>query len=182
MNWRYLYDVWIIESSLIHSLSISLRCKLFTSTTNCPNNEIAKIHWRNYKIFSRTDWPIQENKELFGDSDSRLFKWRATPFLKITSTELTNIIVSNNGPFSTKLKTKYTLVKGIQVYSNEGPPLFPKGDLNEINVIHWRNFTIFFSQTDCANFKKNLAQSSFGDWNSKSSKRIQNVQKGDFHL
>ena len=32
------------------------------------------------------------------------------------------------GPISTKLDTKHLWVKGIQVYSNEGPCSFPRGD------------------------------------------------------
>ena len=38
-------------------------------------------------------------------------------------------------------------VKGIQVYSNEGPCPFPRGDNYEIAKIHWQNLKIFFSRT-----------------------------------
>ena len=40
------------------------------------------------------------------------------------------------GPISTILSTKHSSVKGIQVCSNEGPRLFPRGDTNGIAKIH----------------------------------------------
>ena len=40
------------------------------------------------------------------------------------------------GPISTKLGTKHPWVKGIQIYSNEGPRSFPMGDNYEIAKIH----------------------------------------------
>ena len=42
----------------------------------------------------------------------------------------------NPGPISTKLLTKYHLVKGIQVCSNERPHPFPRRDNFEIVKIH----------------------------------------------
>ena len=38
-------------------------------------------------------------------------------------------------------------MKGIQVYSNEGPRPFPRADNYEIAKIHWQNLKIFFSKT-----------------------------------
>ena len=50
------------------------------------NYELAKIHWRNFKIFiSRTTGPIStklRKKASLGDGNLRLFKWRATLFSK----------------------------------------------------------------------------------------------------
>ena len=51
------------------------------------------------------------------------------------------------GPISTKLGTKHSWVKGIQVCPNEGPRPFPRGDNYEIVKIHWQNLKIFFSRT-----------------------------------
>ena len=51
------------------------------------------------------------------------------------------------GPISTTLGQKEPLVKGIQVYSNEGSHPFPRGDKYEIVKIHWLNLKIFFSRT-----------------------------------
>ena len=53
-------------------------------------------------------------------------------------------------PISTKLGTNHSCVKGIQVYSNEGPRSFPRADYNEIAKIHrrivfnnhWANFQV----------------------------------------
>ena len=42
-------------------------------------------------------------------------------------------------PISTKLGTKHPWMKGIQVYSNEGPRPFPRADNYEIVKIHWQN-------------------------------------------
>ena len=46
------------------------------------------------------------------------------------------------GQFSTKLSTRHSLMVGIQIYSNEGPCPFPRGDNYEIVKIHWQNFKI----------------------------------------
>ena len=54
---------------------------------------------------------------------------------------------STDGLISTKHGIKYSLVKGINVCSNEGPHLFSRGDNNEIAKIHGRNFKIFFSRS-----------------------------------
>ena len=40
------------------------------------------------------------------------------------------------GPILTKLGTKYPWVKKFQIYSHEGPRLFPRGDMYEIAKIH----------------------------------------------
>ena len=40
------------------------------------------------------------------------------------------------GPILTKLDTKHPYIKGIQVCSNEGPHLFPRGDDSKIAKIH----------------------------------------------
>ena len=44
--------------------------------------------------------------------------------------------LSSPEPISTKPGTKYPLVKGIQVCSNEGPCPFQRGDNYEITKIH----------------------------------------------
>ena len=51
------------------------------------------------------------------------------------------------GPISTKLGTKNTWVKGIQICSIDIPCQFPRGDNNEIAKIHQRLLKIFFSRT-----------------------------------
>ena len=49
-------------------------------------------------------------------------------------------------PVSTKLGIKQPWMKGIQVYSNEGPSLSPR-DNCEIKEMHWWHLKIFFSRT-----------------------------------
>ena len=46
------------------------------------------------------------------------------------------------GPISTKLGSKRSWVKGIQVYLNEGLCPVPIGNNNKIAKRHWRNFKI----------------------------------------
>ena len=83
------------------------------------------------------------------------FKWRAPSFKRGDNYEIVKIHWRNlkiffyrtTGPISTKLNTKHPWVKGIQVCSNEGPHLFPRGHNYEIVKIHWRNLKIFFSRT-----------------------------------
>ena len=47
------------------------------------------------------------------------------------------------GLISTKLGTKHPWIKGIKIYSNEGPHPFPREDNYEIVKIHWWNLKIF---------------------------------------
>ena len=42
---------------------------------------------------------------------------------------------------------KTSLGKGKQVYSNEGPCPFPRGDKYKIAKLHWKNFKVFSSRT-----------------------------------
>ena len=51
-------------------------------------------------------------------------------------------------PISTKLSTKHSWLKEIQVCSNERPGIFPRGHNNEIAEIHWQNLRIFFFRTN----------------------------------
>ena len=51
--------------------------------------------------------------------------------------------------------------RGIQVWTNEGPHPFPRGDNYQIVIIHWQNLKIFISRTTWP-FQPNLAQSIFG--------------------
>ena len=51
------------------------------------------------------------------------------------------------GPILTKLGTMHLWVKGIQIYINEGPSPFPRGDYYEIAKIHWRNSKFFSSRS-----------------------------------
>ena len=99
-----------------------------------PNLVQSFLGWREFKFCS------QEGPWFFprGDNNKRVKTyWQ---ILKIFFSRTTL-------PISTKLGTKYSWVKGIQVYSNEGPRPFPRGDNYEIVKIHWRNLKIFFSRT-----------------------------------
>ena len=52
-----------------------------------------------------------------------------------------------NRPMSNKLGVKLPWVKGIQICSDKGPCLFPRGNNSEMAKIHWQNLIIFFSRT-----------------------------------
>ena len=47
-----------------------------------------------------------------------------------------HLLLQNHWPISTKLGAKHPWVKGIEVYSNEGPRPFPRGDNYKIAKIH----------------------------------------------
>ena len=101
-----------------------------------------------------------------GKKNSSLFKWKATPFskdnYKIAKIHWQNlqIFYRTIGPISTKLGTKHPYVKQIQVFWNEGPSPFPKGDNDKIAKIHWWNLTSF--PEPLYQFQTNLAQSILG--------------------
>ena len=63
-------------------------------------------------------------------------------------------------PISTKHGTKHPWVKGIQVWLNEGPHFFSRGDNYDIAKIHWRNFKIFLQ---CAIFNQIWHKAFIGD-------------------
>ena len=52
-----------------------------------------------------------------------------------------------SGLISTKLGPKLSWAKRIQIYSNEGPRPFSRGDNREKAKTHWRTFKIFFLRT-----------------------------------
>ena len=105
---------------------------------------MVKIHWRNLKIFfSRTTWPfstklvtmhpwvkgIQVCLNKGPCSFSRADNYKMVKIHR----QISKIFFSRSTePFSTKLGTKHPWVKVIQVYSNEGPRLFPRADNYEI--------------------------------------------------
>ena len=64
-------------------------------------------------------------------------------------------------PISTKLGTKHPWVKGIQVCTNKGPHLFPRGDNYEISKIHCRLLKSY-SPEPLGQFQPNFAQSILG--------------------
>ena len=127
------------------------------------NYEIAKIQWRILQIFfSRTTGPISTK---LGTNHPLVSGIPEFPFVQMKGPALLprgdnyeivkiqwrmwKILLSRtSGPISTKLGTKYLWVKGIQVYSNKGSRLFPRGDNYDIAKILWRNFKIFFSRTN----------------------------------
>ena len=131
---------------------------------------MAKIHWRNLKIFfSRTTGPISTklgtkhpwvkgiqvcsnegplpfprgdtcNYEEVNGSAMLFIKGDIHKIAKIHWRNLKIFSSRTTGPISTKLGTKHPWVKGIQNYLNEGPRPFPRGNNYEIAKIHWQNF------------------------------------------
>ena len=90
-----------------------------------------------------------------------------------------HLLRRTTGPISTKLGTKYPLVKGNQVCSNEWPGLFPRGDnykirkkngwisstrgdSSEIVNFYWKYLKIFFSRTAWLIFNQIWHRSSLG--------------------
>ena len=67
----------------------------------------------------------------------------------------------NTEPIWTKLGTKHPWMKGIQVCSNEGPRLFPRGDNYEIVKIHWRNWKNLLLQNHWANLNQTWHKASW---------------------
>ena len=50
-----------------------------------------------------------------------------------------NLFSRKTWPISTKFSTKHPLEKGMQICSNEGPGLFPRGKKNKRVIIYWQN-------------------------------------------
>ena len=69
-------------------------------------------------------------------------------------------------PFSTKLVTKHSWVKGIQVCSNEWPRPFPRSDNCEKAKIHWQTFKNLLLQNHWANFNQTLHKASLDEGDS----------------
>ena len=112
--------------------------------------EIVKIHWRNYKIFSRTTEPIStklgtkhpwvKGIQVYSNGGPRPFPRRDNyEKVKIHRRNFKIFFSRTTGPISTKFGTELPWVKGIQVCSNEVPRPFQGGDNYEIAKLHWRN-------------------------------------------
>ena len=116
---------------------------------NCPLSVVVVVvNFSHFHLLLKNHW-AKFNQTLHKSSlDKRnwsLFKWRALSFSKgrllrnceNTLTNLKSILLKDHWAIiSTKVDTKHTLVKEIQVCSYEGPRPFPRGDNNEIAKIH----------------------------------------------
>ena len=60
--------------------------------------------------------------------------------------DILKVFSKTTGPISTKLETKHPRVKGIQIFQNEGPHLFPRGDNCEMVKIQYPRLKIFLSR------------------------------------
>ena len=95
-----------------------------------------------------------QHKASLDEGDSSKFKWKATFFVEILTKKLIcmhwrilKIFSRTNMPISSKLATKHSLIKGIQVFTNGGHALFQ----DEIKKI---TMTIFFLPNHGANFNQ----------------------------
>ena len=68
------------------------------------------------------------------------------PFVRQSICQLFIFSSSSQEPHG-QFQPKHPLVKGNQIYSNEGPCIFPRGDNYETAIIHRRNLKIFFTRT-----------------------------------
>ena len=66
------------------------------------------------------------------------------------------------GPVSTKLNAKHTWTRENQVWWNEEPDSFPRGDNRDIVNTCWRRLTIYFSEAKNSQYKQNLVQNILG--------------------
>ena len=66
---------------------------------------------------------------------------------------------------STKLGTKRFWVKCIQIWSNEEPGPFPRGDNYELAKMHWQNIKIFSLQNHSVNINQTCHKASCGKGN-----------------
>ena len=111
---------------------------------------------KNHRTYFNQSW----HKASLGDGDSIFFSNEGTcRFLRGDNNEIDRENILTNfkilfsriaGPISTKLGRKHSWVKGIQLYFNEGPLPFSRGDNKEIVKIHWRtlkNHRVNFNQT-----------------------------------
>ena len=124
--------------------------QIYSTEGLCPclredNDKIAKICWRNLKIFRATEpistklgtkysW-VKGTQVYSNEGPHPLFKGR---LLRNSENTLTNLKIFSRTtcPISAKLDTKHPWVKGSQVCSNEGPCPFPRRANNEIAKIH----------------------------------------------
>jgi hypothetical protein len=91
--------------------------------------------------------------ELKAESSSELF-W--SPFVHRPSVNfyIFAIFSRTTEPILTRLGTNHSWGKGIQVSSNDGDSLSPRGDNRERVKIHWKILKVFFSRTSRPNWIK----------------------------
>ena len=120
---------------------------------NFSHFHLLQNHWANFnktwhKVFLSEGIQVRSNEEPrpFPRSDdyeiAKVHWWVWKIFFSRTT-----------GPISSKLGTNHFWVKGIQVFTNEGPRCFSRGDNYEIVKIHWH-----LLQKHLANFQSKLAE------------------------
>ena len=130
---------------------------------------IAKIHWRNLKIFSRT------NQTLWFKGIQVCFKNGPLSFPSQDIYEIAKIHLGNlkiflwriTLPISTKLCTKHPWVKGIYICSNEKPRPFSKGTKLRNSKKTLSKFQKSSSQKPLGQFQPNLTLSILGEGESR---------------
>ena len=130
---KWYYQLFLAESAielfwspLVRHLSVFPSVCLFVIFSHFQL--FIQNHWAN---FNQT-W----HKASLGEGYLSLNKWRARPFRRGDNYEIAKIhwrilkivFSRTTEPISAKFAMKHPWVKGIQVYSNEGPHLFPRGD------------------------------------------------------
>ena len=138
----------------------------------CPSVNLShfQLLLQNYWTNFNQTW----HRASFFGGDSSLFKWRTTPFFRGDKSEIISFyskkikIFFSRTPWTiwTKLGTKHPWVHGIQVCSNEGPRLFPRGDNGENVKLYWKYLKISFSRTIRPISTKHGEKSSLGRGNS----------------
>jgi hypothetical protein len=123
------------------------------------NSKRVKMHWKSFKIFSRTSWPkwiklganyswVKGIQVCSSKGPCPLQRGDNHKNVKMGWGHLKIFVSRTIGPILTRLGTNYPWEKGIQVCSKEGIALF-QGEIipSERVKIHWNFLKIFFSRT-----------------------------------
>ena len=110
---------------------------------------MAKIHW-NLKTSSQGQMgQFQLNfAQSILEVDSIFPRGDNNEMAKIHWRSLEIFYPRTNEPYLIKISTKHSRVKGIQIWSNEGPHPFSRKYDNEIAKIHWWDLKVFFPRTN----------------------------------
>ena len=127
-------------------------CKLFTFSTSSPESLLqfqqnfaqSIFGWRGFKFAHMKDYVLFQ-----GEIIAKM--WNSIENIQIFFFSRTI------GPISTKIGTKHLWIKGILVYSYEGPCPFPRGE-NSKNVKFYWKYLRSSSPEPLCKFQSNLAQ------------------------